>query len=606
MDTFKVQQLFAWKESMALLNHVATTCQPLIAGRVQLMNSVYTSLAKYITAQGVTPTMVQQVTDTLPDVTKAFLSCEPSESMGEDQLPSLSMWLAPFYEKIRTQERQIQVSAASCLYAIVRNAPDEFFLPEAENMITELVNRLRRSGCAVHDTIYSCLTVALSHMTLHDSIRPHAETLIAVSVEALRNTDFHTRFAAAKFLTVLNVAFPNSCRTHNAAILAALERVRYDRNADVRNAVKECFRSFGKEAPSPGTSGAALSSISIGDGSRKRAGSSGGRNSAPGSPVMVNISNVTRARTSSNGGGPPPCLPTDAPSSMQPPKKKKPLPLDGHWAARLEINPQHVYRRLSLVEVEQMGMKETVEKYMAEKDAEIAQLRARVARLEEAVIRFLHEDDAGSGVKTPVAAATPDDKSVRRNRRRSLTTAESSAWVTAMRCVGETATSERGFTSFLDNCDVASASPHRRRELQTRLLRLMQVAGPERAASLSAATIQRMMCLLFADGTTVGTEAPAGAAAEPSPPPEPKTQEEEEGAEQQESGGALFNLEDFTATVMPWLEQLADQEKVMCVDDVRDPDTAARLRGYLESIVRQQPTNVFKNVADRILSSSSH
>jgi len=108
------------------------------------------------------------------------------------------------------------------------------------------------------------------------------------------------------------------------------------------------------------------------------------------------------------------------------------------------------------------------------------------------------------------------------------------------------------------------------------------------------------MCLLFADDSTLGKEA-----SEEGKAPEPKSQEEEEGEEQQ-TDGALFNLEDFTATVMPWLEQLADQEKVMCVEDVRDPDTSKRLRAYLESIAQQQPANVFRNVADRILSTSSH
>jgi len=293
-----------------------------------------------------------------------------------------------------------------------------------------------------------------------------------------------------------------------------------------------------------------------------------------------------------------PKISIDAPEGlMAPPKKKKPLPLDGHWASRLEINPQHVYKRLSLVEVEQMSIKETAEKYMAEKDEEIAQLRARVARLEEAMIRFLHEDDNS---KTSIDAGSVDEGEVSANvhGRHSLSTRESSAWITAMKCVGESSTSEQGFTSFLDDCNITDASAQRRRELQTRLLRLMQVAGPERAASLSAATLQRMLCLLFADSVKLSSSSSSSEV-----PPE--SQAAEEGEEEQHGTAALFNEEDFTATVMPWLEQLADQEKIVCVEDVRDAETSARLKAYLEGISNQQPANVFRNVADRILSAGN-
>jgi len=167
-----------------------------------------------------------------------------------------------------------------------------------------------------------------------------------------------------------------------------------------------------------------------------------------------------------------------------------------------------------------------------------------------------------------------------------------------MKNVGENTTSEQGFTSFLDDCDLDSASAERRRELQTRLLRLMQVAGPERAASLSEATLQRMFCLLFADSRIISTEESSTAAAEAT---RPESKEEEEG-EEQHGSAALFNNEDFTATVMPWLEQLADQEKIIRVEDVRDAETSTRLRVYLEAIAHQQPINVFHNVAERILS----
>jgi len=109
-----------------------------------------------------------------------------------------------------------------------------------------------------------------------------------------------------------------------------------------------------------------------------------------------------------------------------------------------------------------------------------------------------------------------------------------------------------------------------------------------------------MLCLLFADDYTAASVSDAAASE-----PQPESKEEEEG-EEQHGTTAMFNKEDFTATVMPWLEQLADQEKVQSVADVRDPATSARLKAYLESITHQQPVNVFRNVAERILSASSN
>jgi len=599
LDTFKVQQLYAWKEAMGLLKNVTMTQQGLLAGRIELMNKIYTSLARYIAQVGVTPTMVSQVSEALPDVTKALLSSEVTDDMTEEQKPSLSMWLAPFYEKVRAQERQMQLSATACVYAIIKNAPEDYFLSEAENLTNELVTRLKRTGCVSYDNIYACLTITLTYPSLHDVVRPYADTLTVVSIEAVRSNDFRTRFAASKFLTLLNVTYPDTCRAHINDIVAVLERCRYDRNVEVRSAVKETLRSLGRDGPNPTAS---APTISLGaSGPRHRSGSS------TSSGVSMNISSIaTRHRTSSNGSSSSSCSAKNSVSSegsdgsMQPPRKKKPHPFDGHWAARLEINPQHVYKRLSLVEVEQMGIKETTEKYMAEKDAEIAQLRARVTRLEEALLRLLHDDLDDGDASTKAALEASVDEEISKSRH-SLTTRESSAWITAMKCVGNNQTCEQGFSSFLDDCDLSGASTQRRRELQTRLLRLMQVAGPERSASLSLATLQRMLSLLFAESIKLDRSSTKTSESQ-----QEDGEDEEEGEEQQNGTASLFNEDDFTATVMPWLEQLADQEKIISVDDVRDPATSARLRAYLESILHQQPPNVFRNVAERILSTSHH
>ena len=130
----------------------------------------------------------------------------------------------------------------------------------------------------------------------------------------------------------------------------------------------------------------------------------------------------------------------------------------------------------------------------------------------KAAIEYVKSARAHASVGEYTVAKLDYDAAAGRRGRHSLSTRESSAWVAAMKCVGDNSTSEQGFTSFLDDCDLAGASAQRRRELQTRLLRLMQVAGPERAAALSEATIQRMLCLLFADTVRTGAPQPPEAA----------------------------------------------------------------------------------------------
>lgn len=572
LDTFKTPQVFAWKEAMVLLTQVCETHAALLAGRVPLMNAVYATIAKHVAARDTTPTMVAAVTESLGAVTAALLAATPAAAPAAQQ-PFVGTWLAPLYALLRAPERQAQAAAAACIYAVVQGAPPAALAPEADALATELVHRLRRSGCAVHDTVYACLTVLLAAPAAQAAARAHVDALVTLALDALRSDDFRARFAAAKFLTFLRVTFPATCRGRAQEVLAALERTRYDRNADVRAAVKECLTSFGPDAAA---SAAAIAA-----------------------PVVAPVS------PSATGAG------AGAGATQPPLKKKATAGAVGGWAARLEINPQHVYRRLSTVEVEQMAAKETVERYMTEKDAELALLRARVARLEDVVLRLLHDGDSDSANASldGTADGNSDDgittggecavSPVRRGPRRSLATADSSAWVAAMTHVCDAATAERGFAAFLDAWDAeAPAAPGARtRELQSRLLRLMQVAGPERAAPLSVHTVQRLLARLF------GPDSDALF----------KQQQHEEGQEGVDMVGVgerddpqMFSADDFATTVMPWLEQLADHGQLAGVESVRDAATAARLRVFLEHVAHEQPANPFRNVADRILAAGSH
>ena len=574
LDTFKTPQVFAWKEAMVLLTQVCETHAALFAGRVPLMNAVYATIAKHVAARDTTPTMVAAVTESLGAVTAALLAAPPAAAPAAPQ-PFVGTWLAPLYALLRAPERQAQAAAAACIYAVVQSAPPAALAPEADALATELVHRLRRSGCAVHDTVYACLTVLLAAPAAQAAARAHVDALVTLALDALRSDDFRARFAAAKFLTFLRVTFPATCRGRAQEVLAALERTRYDRNADVRAAVKECLTSFGPDA--------AAATIAA--------------------PVVAPVPSATGATAGAAGAGA---------SATQPPLKKKATAgAVGGWAARLEINPQHVYRRLSTVEVEQMAAKETVERYMVEKDAELALLRARVARLEDVVLRLLHDGDSDSANASLDGAAdgNSDDVTtggegavspVRRGPRRSLATADSSAWVAAMTHVCDAATAERGFAAFLDAWDAeapAAAPGARTRELQSRLLRLMQVAGPERAAPLSVHTVQRLLARLF------GPDSDALF----------KQQQHEEGQEgerqdedMERDDPQMFSADDFATTVMPWLEQLADHGQLAGVESVRDAATAARLRVFLEHVAHEQPANPFRNVADRILAEGSH
>lgn len=557
LDTFKTPQVFAWKEAMALLAQVCEAHAALFAGRVPLMNSIYAAVARHVAARDTTPTMVAAVTERLGAVTAALLGAPPAPAA-----PALGAWLAPFYALLRAPERQAQTTAAACIYAVVQGAPAAALAPEADALATALVHRLRRSGCAVHDTVYACLTVLLGAPAAQAAARAHVDALVTLALDALRCDDFRARFAAAKFLTFLHVAFPATCAGRAPEAVAALERTRYDRNADVRAAVKECLAAFGadSDAATRGSSSSLLSS------------------------------SATAAATAAASAA-------ASASAQQPPLKKKATAgAVGGWAARLEINPQHVYRRLSTVEVEQMAAKETVERFMAEKDAELALLRARVARLEDVVLRLLHDGDCDSA-NVSLDASGPDgdgdDGSVPRSPRRSLATADSSAWAAAMTHVCDPATAERGFAAFLDAWDAegaAAAAPARTRELQSRLLRLMQVAGPKRAALLGAATVQRLLARLFAPDMVALFQQP---------------QQETEHGDDAPADPLMFSADDFATTVMPWLEQLADHGALADVASVRDAGTAARLRAFLEHVAREQPANPFRNVADRILSADT-
>lgn len=572
LDTFKTPQVFAWKEAMVLLQLVCETHAALLAGRVALMDSVYATLARAVSARDTTPTMVAAVTEGLGAVTAALLGATPLDSPA--QQPALGTWLEPLLALLRTPERQTQATAATCIYAIVQGAPAAALAPAADTLATALVHRLRAPGCAVHDTVYACLTVLLAAPGAQTAARAHVDALVSLALDALRAADFRARFAAAKFLTFLNVTFPATCRGRAQEVLAALERVRYDRNADVRTAVKECLASYGAHA---------RASASV---------SASGRN-------YVSVADVS-ASSSSSASDATDARPPSSPLSAQPPLKKKAT--EGGWAARLELNPQHVYRRLSTVEVEQIAAKEAVERYMAEKDAELAQLRARVARLEDVVLRLLHdasdsvdEGNDGDGDGTSSTGEAP------RTPRRSLATADSSAWCTAMAHVCAPATAERGFAAFLDAWDVEAPAPRRTRELQSRLLRLMQVAGPERAAQLTPHTAQRLLARLFASDSVAVVSSPLQQTGE-------QVEEEDghgDGSTDAEGVDApMFSADDFATTVMPWLEQLAERGLLTGAECVCDADTAARLRAFLERFAREQLTNPFRNVAELILSES--